>query len=569
MNRLTRFVPLFLFALVLLAAGPVAYGDDAPAPSPAPVQPERVACLPMGLALAVISQDGLVADILPALRPDAATDNAERIIVLPGPGKAGACAEVQAFWGPGARGTAAAEVLVYPRDLTNALANPIAGDRFKEERNGPSIHQGRLRALARFEKPGRYPLVAILKVRAERPASTAARPEAREDAIRVPFVVQVLDQPQPQPFGAIEGVVVCADSGQPLAGAVVWAANKLPVSVTPPRDRAPIVAPRPDAESPEQAGAPVEGAYRAVTDEKGHYRIELPAGRYIVAAVARGFAIQYYQGKDEPHNADLVPVKPRQVTGEINFKLKPLAEPQPPFQGIIRGQVVGQGAGPLAGARVMAQPARAIDPGVPPLATLDDGPDPSLATGFTAVTDGNGRYEIKVPAGKYLVMAKAEGYDVQWFKNADSPDKATVIAISPEQPEANHVNFELKRTVVPPVSGIAGKVVRLTVGADAPQPVAGALVLVARRIADPNSAALRFDVVAKGQTDREGLYSIPVKPGEYVVGVVLSRAENIRESRIFWFKGTFELEEASAVTVLEGAITGDINFELPATSTAP
>ncbi len=573
MIRLTRCIPFLLIAFVLLAASPVAYGDNPPAPSPAPVEPERVACLPTGLALAVISQDGLVADILPALRPDAVADRTERIIVLPGPGKAGACAEFRGYWGPGAYGTAAVELLLFARQATddagNALGNPIAGDRFKDERRGPSSHEQPLRALAPFEKPGLYPLVAVLKVRAQRPATTSTQPEAQEDAIRVPFVVQVLDQPQPQPRGAIEGFVYNAQTGQPLGGAVVWAANKLPVSVSPPRDRAPILEPRPDAQDLDQATLPVEGAFRAVTDEKGRYRIELPPGRYIVAAAARGFAVQYYQGKDDPRNADLVPVTPRQTTGDINFKLRPLEEPQPPFTGVIRGQVVGQGAGPLAGARVAAQPVRSTDPGVKPLEVADDGPDPSLATAYTAVTDREGRYEIRVPAGKYVVMAKAEGYDPQWFKNADSADKATVVAITPEQPEANNVHFELKRTIAPPVSGVAGKVLRLTSAANAPQPVPGALVVVARRLTDPSSAVVKFEIVAKGQTDRQGLYSIPVKPGEYVVGVVLARAENLRESRIFWFKGTFKVEEATPVTVVEGAITGDIDFELPAMTTVP
>jgi hypothetical protein len=575
MLRLLKYLtPILLIAAVFAMSLPAAAQTEPgqPAPSPVkPIEPAAVPCVPVGLALAVLSQDGTVADILPApLRAgEKPIDTAGRTIVLPGPGPVGACADFQGFWGPGASGLEGARLLLYRLPAaTDVTPEPIARDGFEEARTGPSMLQKPLRVITKLGEPGTYHFVAVLSVVANpRPATTNADGGVK-DALRVPFTVIIKEPPA---LGGIEGFVK-DEAGNPIAGAVVMVVPPAKARVAKqPGETLPIIGPKPNSVDPiaiiddGAIGGPITnaGAGKVVTDEKGHYRIEVPAGKYIVGAQGRGLQMQFFKGKANLKEADPVEVKANETTSDINFTLKAVEPPKPPVYGVITGKVTkDDGTTPIKGAIVQAiQPKSTLPPGIKPLGDTDP---IAPSRGLTAITNEDGIYQMKVPASKWWVTASAEGHKPQWFKGAEVPEKASVVEVA-ENTTVGDVNFALGVATPPPPPekmGVAGTVTMLD-SSGASQPVPGAIVLLAQRIEKDPSVPPQMVLVAKGQTGRDGSYFVPARPDKYIVGLLLARADAAGTMKILWFDNVTELKDATIVEVLPGTVTGDINFIQP------
>lgn len=585
---LKRLVPLLIVFVLLAAALPAAAQTNPeppqrPAPGQLPPMEQRAFCLPIGLALAVLSQDGTVADILPAPRDPQSIGGTAREIVLPGPTAVGACAEFQGFWGPGASGTAAAMLVLYQVDPTGAgasLTTPVARDGLEETKRGPATHQASLKALTKLEKPGKYHFVAALQVSAEGTPTAAAVPAKVEDSLRVPFTIVINEKPDEQPLGAIEGTVatIAADGTlKPLAGAVVMA---MPA----------VAAPRPlgqagaGASTGASTGAslvgPIGGSVgplpspvvvlggeigaadpgRVVTDEKGHYILKVPAGRYAVSAVARGFQPQYFKGKLDPREADPVGVKPGETAGGVDFELlaaeapkppEPQPEPQPKEYGVITGLVMGPD-GPIEGALVTA---------VPPRNPIGAVPNPGSAAGSAVRTGADGTYKLKVEVGKWMVTAAADGYKPQWFKGQDEPQNAELIAVTAGS-EAEDVDFSLARLTI---TSISGTVIRSGTGAIIP--VGGATVIAVLRPPNVVDPVISPVPTFKAVTDRDGKFTIVVPPGTYAVGLIVGPASNTRDPVTIWWDKKTKIEDADLITVAEGDAREGIDFAIPPSTT--
>lgn len=218
---------------------------------------------------------------------------------------------------------------------------------------------------------------------------------------------------------------------------------------------------------------PIEGAMviavgdsgemgRARTNARGAYRIgDLAPGLYRVAAQARG-----YEPVRFPRP---VGVREGEVTGSINFGLRPHQHPNP---GAITGRIVDRRTGePIAGAKVVAY---------------------GRSGRRKARTDEHGRYAIRgLRPGTYRVKARARGYVKAAFPRP--------IDLRPGQ-TVEDVNFAL----VPKLrrGAIAGQVI----DARTQRPIAGAVVFAR---GEHGSAR----VVA----DRHGYYRMRLKPGVYRV----------------------------------------------------
>jgi hypothetical protein len=605
---LFRLTPILAIFVLLALAGPAAAQQANPPGAigepPSSGLPEL--CVPVGLALAVISPDGVVADILPQLRPTlqpGATprDNAATTFILTGPGAVGACPTFQGFWGPGASGIEASEVVVYRVQPTAAdpvgALQEVARDGLKEQRTGPATFTRGLRALTKIEQPGTYHFVAVLSVTAARLAATSATAPAVTDSVRVPFTVELR---LPEPPGTIEGTVY-DNQGNPLGGVAVMvmpavrggifaqssgADVTITAAGTGTTEAGSVVAREPlvpsGANSASGAvsawGAPAqvrEGAVtvRAVTDALGDYRIAVPAGQYVVGTQARGFAAQFYRGKATYAEADRIDVQSGAATTGIDFALSPAPVEPPPAPveyGLITGKVIkADGTTPVKGATVMAiAMASSITPPGSPIAPL-----PPQTRGFTATTGEDGTYVLKVAPGSWRVQSRADGYEVQWFDHVAEYAAAATVAVAAGATVAS-VDFALKDALpnppppspepnpVPPAGGISGVVTTVDAGGAA-TPVGGAPIIVARRV-DSNDPALppTMTLVARGVTGRDGKYLVQVEPGSYVVGLLLA-ATNLGSLNVIWWDGQSELKDASLVTVTLGVTAEGVNFVRP------
>jgi protocatechuate 3,4-dioxygenase beta subunit len=244
-------------------------------------------------------------------------------------------------------------------------------------------------------------------------------------------------------------------------------------------------------------GDPIEGAWvhtfqrrHAVTNEDGEYLLDsLPAGDYIVHASAMG-----YQGAVYP---DTVTVVGGQTTEDIDFALVPY---QPREFGAIAGTVTDSATGdPIEGAWVHTYHRR------------------------HAVTNEDGEYLLdSLPAGDYIVMAGAEGYE-----GARYPDTVTVTAGQTTE----DIDFALVPCQPREFGAIAGTVTDSATG----DPIEGAWVHTFHR---------RYAV-----TNEDGEYLLDSLPaGDYIV-----------RAMAMGYQGAVYPD---TLTVVGGQTIEDIDFDL-------
>jgi len=357
-KSLRHLFPLATLTMVLLLALPVAaQQSDNPSgdPSQRDPAPSPEICVPVGTALAVLADDAVLAKIIgPATRnvdPAAATG---RVITLDGPATVGACGQAQGYWDDGVTGFAAANLDLLGANAVS-LTSPVASDAYKADKTGPATGGAALRAMVQLTRPGTYPFVALFRVRAGRPAATAAQPgDQAADEVKVAFTVVIRGR------GTISGRVM--SGGQPVAGATVRADAPRTASV---RSGAVEL---PPVDLPGVLGGEASdsrlASTTAVTNRNGEYTLAVPTGKYVVAAQARGLKVQWYHLKDSARDADPVAVTPDAlaVTG-VDFDLVAPDRPQPAKAGTITGRVVDEDGNPVAGATVTASgPATSRDP---------------------------------------------------------------------------------------------------------------------------------------------------------------------------------------------------------------
>jgi flagellar hook assembly protein FlgD len=266
---------------------------------------------------------------------------------------------------------------------------------------------------------------------------------------------------------------------------------------------------------------------RAVhTNDNGEYIANVPPGEYLVAAEARGYHKEFYDGVRDINAATRVEVLENQHKTGIDFLMDKLSS--------ISGQVTAEGAGtPIAGAVVTAFPERSTTDA---LISLDD-----LHRPFSAKTGPDGNYKIEnLPGGNYIVTADAEEYLREFWDNSPTLEGATAVEV-PEAGAKENINFTLEKG-----GAISGTVFA---AAETPTPLPGAIVQVWQK--GSNAA------IARTKTQRDGTYRIGGLPtGEYLV---FAKAEG--------FKGVFyddkeSRDQADAVNVAAPNETGDINFNL-------
>lgn len=598
MKRWSLFGALFVvLALALPAAAQVAPGQPGQPvqpgqpgqpgqpsqPRPEPRQPER--CVAAGLALAVLSQDGTVADILGAgdnraTQPQIGASR-QMTIVVDAPTAVGACADFQAFWGPAKGGKAAAKLAIFNAPMDNA-SPALASDGADETRAlGPATFSKKLHAVTKVDQPGTYNYVAVLEV-----SATPDGGQAVTDGARVPFTVVFRAQPKP---GAIEGTVYGSD-GKPLAGAQVTVDPvRTAIGPRPPFAGMPIEGPIVLGAAAELTGREAQATdgqmtadgiqqdqdqaqggrgntNAALTDANGHYRIVTLPGKYAASAEAKDHKAQWYNGKDNARDADPVEVQAEATTSGIDFHLvaggrTPNPGPRTPVDmGTITGLVTDEGGLPLEGATVIASsPVSSTRPGNPPFAAEPISADPNQPNQWTAAelarTGKDGRFELKVAVGKYIVSANSDGgFAMQWFDGQAEAKNATQVEVTKDG-KVENVNFRLAKL---PQAIVSGKVTK----ADGTVPK-GAYVRVAQRDAAGKltDARLPAGYRTSARVADDGTYRLIVPPGQWIVGAAVAATLGARGGQTLWWDQKTKPEEADLLDLADGAARSDINFQ--------
>ena len=183
----------------------------------------------------------------------------------------------------------------------------------------------------------------------------------------------------------------------------------------------------------------------------------------------------------------------------------------------VRGRVLDAGGGVIGGARVR----------VSSYVRLAD--DTHETRAFEAVTDGEGRYLLKLPAGKHQLLVEADGYGSATESRALMGDQTRDFALQP-------------------AARISGRVVR----ADSRQPVAGARVSARRDDRPSESSPIGTDTDDQG---RFKLASLP--PGDYRVSV---RADGLAGAldRSFTLAATDALDDVELLVAPTLTIQGQV-----------
>lgn len=173
--------------------------------------------------------------------------------------------------------------------------------------------------------------------------------------------------------GTIEGTVTDEETGAPISGACVYAlwGDILPAqgeSLGPNNPGGVLVGPASDGY-----------VMCAITDELGHYRLELPTHVSAIGVWANGYA-----------QREITVTVVANGTQRVDVQLKRLSEAKVSLSGHVYADEAC--TTPVAGAKIVA--AGAVPYGVPHVDLL-----------YEASTDQSGAYRIILPAGSYVVTA--------------------------------------------------------------------------------------------------------------------------------------------------------------------
>jgi protocatechuate 3,4-dioxygenase beta subunit len=262
-----------------------------------------------------------------------------------------------------------------------------------------------------------------------------------------------------------------------------------------------------------------------LTDEHGEYIANTPPGFYIVAAEARGYHKEFFEGARDFTKAKPVQVFEDKHTININFTMDKLAS----ISGVVTDEATGK---PIAEAIVSAFPE---GPTTDPLISKD-----ALRLPYVAKTDENGNYKLEgVRTGKYFVQAVGRGYLLEFWKEASDLKNATPVDV-PESGNVDHIDFTL---------GQGGAMSGIVLSAAEQKPIAGAAVQIFLK--DSRMP------IARGESGRDGKYRIDgLRSGDYIV---FASAEGFGG---LYYKDVEQLQNATLVKVEAPKETPDIDFHL-------
>lgn len=295
------------------------------------------------------------------------------------------------------------------------------------------------------------------------------------------------------PEGAVSGQIV-SFTGNPAAGVRVYAIR---------------------------AGVTVDGEGRSTvfegwtqTDDAGNYRLQLPPGRFLIAAGSIDEPT-YFPNTPDPSQARVVSVAAGSVAGSVDFTrfVPRRAETdnfpalQPQATGMLSGVLRFPDGSPAAGWTVTVVP---TGTGSFPPAQL--APLISLSP-----TDAGGRYSIRnVPPGRYRVVAGYVEFQT-FYPGTPDPTLAAEVQTTPATREDN-LNFTVPR--IPSAFSVGG---RVSTGTGEAVPGSRVTLQPADRNAG-TAATLGLPKMAAGSVDagEDGTFQIPnVLAGSYVARVTV------------------------------------------------
>jgi len=338
--------------------------------------------------------------------------------------------------------------------------------------------------------PGTYIVLATAKDYVEEWYEDAATPAEADPVVIVEDEHTIIDF-QLAHRGTIAGSVIDEQTGEAIAGAKV------------------------------KAFAEFRGHRRyfsTLTGEDGTYEFSgLPQGKFIIAACAEDYLIEFWEEADSVKNADIVEVVNGVAIGGIDFTLLKA--------GAIAGVVLnGETNEAVPGAVIVAKKVN------------------SLFMKKTRAGD-NGEYKLDgLPKGEYIVAARAKGFYKQFYLNADTIEEADEVAVEPATTTPD-IDFALKPIPVSP-TGITGIVLDDSTGL----PIEGAVVVV---------VPLTWARPKMAVTGPDGMYELlGLKPGLYLA---LCIADGYAGE---YYDNTRRIWKAKPLRITQDNILEDIDFGL-------
>ncbi|GEM_PF-2678705 len=268
----------------------------------------------------------------------------------------------------------------------------------------------------------------------------------------------------------------------------------------------------------------------AITGNDGLFIMDLGSGVYKFRADAEGFLNQWFDHKISYNDADPVQIHHQGET-ILHFDLTP---GNPPETGALAGTVRGIAPPdpeqfPLGGAEVAL--------------FLPNEDHPFRVT----ISGDDGAYLFQdLPAGDYLVMARADRFYPQWFPSSPNREGAQPVGVPPNG-VADGIDFLLEHMEMPDYGIIAG-VVRADMGDNPPLP--GSVVSLFNEF-DP-------EPIMVVETNDEGSYLFDnIPPGVYFVEA------NHEGFHPQWFDHKPTRDEADPIAIQPGDVIEGINFTLP------
>ncbi len=267
-------------------------------------------------------------------------------------------------------------------------------------------------------------------------------------------------------------------------------------------------------------------ARHAVADSSGNYGFEaLPSGSYAVRANANGYKREYYDDSPSLAGAAFVDVDEPNTVAGIDFGLAMTSG----IQGTVTSQVDGA---PIAGAHIVVY-------GRPSSVRLD------RHVLRETRSDENGNYLIEVRPGSYILFASAEGFNGEFYDDANERRDATTVAVKADS-HTTGIDFALS-----PRSTISGTVTDELTG----NPIPGAVVVAHREHRHADLAAHKDGFRAR--SDSSGNYVIQnVRAGSYLV------VANAHSYLPEFYDDVASKREATPVVVAEDIPVTGIDFTL-------
>ncbi len=255
----------------------------------------------------------------------------------------------------------------------------------------------------------------------------------------------------------------------------------------------------------------------AMTDSNGFFKARVKTGQYFIYCSAMGHISEYYDNAATIHTATSVTVN---ANDSLGFAIG-LAKPTPPAFGIVSGTVTDDASSsPVKNALVSIFPATN-----------------SAGTLFSARTDSNGFFKVRVKTGTYKIFSSAYHHISEYYDNATTVQTATAITVN----ENDSLGFSIGLApIAPPAFGILSGVVR---DDSSGAPLRRAVVYA---ISVLNSGAGPVSMF----TDSNGFFKMRLKVGVY--DLYTAAHEHVSE----YYDNVSTISNATQITLADGDSLG-------------